>query len=167
MPPAVQSGPHPPLINETRMSTPPVRLRLSWERVQRDCLTLADRLAPAGPFIGIVAVTRGGLIPAALLARALDLTRVETVCLSSYDGTTRRAVAVVKPAGEVGDGGRGWLVVDDLVDSGETLAVVRRMLPLAQYATLYAKPAGRAMVETFVDEFDQKVWVDFPWETAY
>jgi len=38
------------------------------------------------------------------------------------------------------------------------------MLPQAHFATLYAKPAGRALVQTFVREIDQDVWIDFPWD---
>lgn len=134
---------------------------VTWDQLHRDARALAWRLMQAGPFAGIVAVTRGGLVPAALLARALDLRRVETVCLSSYDDRRQGEVAVIKAF--EGDGA-GWLAVDDLVDSGATARVVRAMLPRCHYATLYAKPAGRPMVDTCVAEFDQGVWIVFPWE---
>lgn len=136
-------------------------LSLDWDRLHRDCCLLAGRLRDRGPFAAIVAVTRGGLVPAAILARELDIRRVETVCVSSYDGRTLTEPRVVR--GLAGDGA-GWLVVDDLVDSGATARVVRDMLPRAHYATIYAKPEGRALVDTFVAEMDQQVWVVFPWE---
>ncbi|MGE5546665.1 MAG: xanthine phosphoribosyltransferase [Solirubrobacterales bacterium] len=139
-------------------------LRLGWDDMHRDCLALAERLRPVGPFKGIVAVARGGLVPAAILARELDCPLVETVCIASYDGRVQGGLTVLKDL--PGDDGAGWLVVDDLVDSGATAAVVRAMLPKAHFATLYAKPAGRALVDTFVAEMDQEVWIVFPWEAA-
>ena len=38
------------------------------------------------------------------------------------------------------------------------------MLPRAHFATVYAKPAGRPMVDTFVTEVSQDTWILFPWD---
>ena len=138
-------------------------MHLGWDDIHRDARRLARMLAKRGPFTGIVAVARGGLVPAAILARELDIRMVETVCIASYgEDDTQSAVEVLKPLR--GDGA-GWLVVDDLVDSGATVAVIRAMLPNAHYATLYAKPAGRPVVDSFVTEVEQGVWIVFPWES--
>lgn len=137
--------------------------RLSWADMHRDARVLAGRLRGLGPFDGIVAVARGGLIPAAILAAELDIKLVETVCVSSYDQHRRGAPRVLKALAEQG---RRWLVVDDLVDSGATARLVRAMLPDAHYAVLYAKPAGRALADSHVAEVAQEVWVVFPWEEA-
>ena len=60
-----------------------------------------------------------------------------------------------KNAPEAGNG-EGWLIVqDDLVDTGETAKALRQMLPKAHFATAYAKPAGRPLVDTFVTEVSQ------------
>ena len=56
--------------------------------------------------------------------------------------------------GLMGDG-EGILVIDDLVDSGRTLELVRQMYPKAHFATVYAKPKGRPMVQTYVTEVSQ------------
>lgn len=138
-------------------------IAVSWDDLHRDTWALAGRLRARGPFRGIVAVARGGLVPAAILARALDLPLVETVCIASYDHRVQGEPRVLKSLS--GDG-QGWLVVDDLVDSGATARAVRAMLPGAHYATLFAKPAGRPFVDTFVAEVDQAVWIVFPWEGA-
>ena len=58
----------------------------------------------------------------------------------------------------------GWLIVDDLVDTGETARALRKMLPRAHFATAYAKPAGRPLVDTFVTEVSQDTWIFFPWD---
>jgi xanthine phosphoribosyltransferase len=124
---------------------------------------LAWRLLDSGRWKGIVAITRGGLVPAAVIARELDIRIVDTVCISSYDWKERGAANVLKcPDGD----GDGWLLVDDLVDTGKTAGVARKMLPKAHFATVYAKPAGRPMVDTFITEVSQDTWILFPWDAA-
>lgn len=136
---------------------------LSWQDMHKDAVRLAELVRAKGPFTGMIAVTRGGLVPAAILARVLDIKLIETVCITSYDDRAQGSLDILKALPGDGD---GWLVVDDLVDSGATAQAVRAMLPKAHYATLYAKPAGRAWVDTHVAEIDQGVWLIFPWEAA-
>ena len=134
---------------------------VSWEELHRNARALAWRLLDLGPFEGIVAITRGGLVPAAIVARELEVRLVDTVCVASYDDKVQGEATVLK--GVAGDGA-GWLIVDDLVDTGTTAQVVRRMLPRAHFATVYAKPAGRPLVDTFVTEVSQDTWILFPWD---
>lgn len=137
-------------------------LAVSWEEFHRLSRDLALRLAEQAPWRMLVAVTRGGLVPAAIVARELDLRRVDTLCIASYDDRTRGVPQVLKAA-EAGDG-EGVLVVDDLVDTGVTARVVRGLLPRAHFATVFAKPEGRPLVDTFVAEIDQDTWIAFPWD---
>ena len=117
------------------------------------------------PFKGIVAITKGGLIPAAIVARELDCRVIETVSVATYDEFTIGKPSVLKPPAAAGEG-EGWLIVDDLVDTGTTGKVVRALLPKAHFATVYAKPAGRAQVDTFITEVSQDTWIFFPWDMA-
>jgi xanthine phosphoribosyltransferase len=134
---------------------------VSWEELHRDARALSWRLAERGPFEGIVAVTRGGLVPAHIVARELDIRLIDTVCVSTYDEQEQRAAEVLKSKSGTG---AGWLIVDDLVDTGQTGRIVREMLPEAHFATVYAKPAGRPVVDTFVTEVSQDTWIMFPWD---
>jgi xanthine phosphoribosyltransferase len=134
---------------------------VTWEELHRHARALAWRLLPLGPWRGIVAVTRGGLVPAAIVARELDIRLVDTVCIASYEDRAQGAVAVLKRM--TGDG-EGLLIIDDLVDTGETARAVRDMLPKAHFATIYAKPAGRPTVDTYVTEVSQDTWILFPWD---
>ena len=135
---------------------------VTWDELHRHARALAWRLLDLGPWQGIVAVTRGGLVPAAIVARELDIRLVDTVCIASYDSRHKQGAAVVlKPV--AGDGA-GWLIVDDLVDTGRTARMVRDMLPKAHFATVYAKPAGRPLVDTFITEVSQDTWILFPWD---
>ncbi len=135
---------------------------VSWEQLHRDARALAWRLMEQGPFKGIVAITRGGLVPAAILARELEIRLIDTICISSYDWQDRGGLEVLKG---VEGSGEGWLIVDDLVDTGGTARAVRNMLPKAHFATVYAKPAGKALVETYITEVSQDTWILFPWDS--
>jgi len=144
---------------------------VSWVELHRDARYLSEVLHEKGTFKGIIAVTRGGLVPAALVARELGIYLVDTICVTSYD--SGGAVGAAQNQGDVrllkgvpGDGD-GYLMIDDLVDTGRTAKVVRQLLPKAHFATLYAKPAGRPIVDTFVKEFKQNKWIHFPWDIEY
>ncbi|EHM00912.1 xanthine phosphoribosyltransferase [Acetobacteraceae bacterium AT-5844] len=137
---------------------------VSWDQLHRDGKALAWRLIERGPWKGIVAITRGGLIPAAIVARELDCRLIESTSIVTYDEEVKGEPVVAKAPVAAGDG-EGWLVLDDLVDTGTTLKVVRKLLPKAHYATVYAKPAGKPLVDTFVTEVSQDTWILFPWDT--
>lgn len=139
---------------------------VSWEELHRHCKALAWRLSELAPFKGLVAITRGGLVPAAIVARELDLRLVETVCCAAYDKLARNPAARIlkAPVAAVADQGEGWLLVDDLVDTGITARAVRATLPKAHFAAIYAKPAGRPLVDTFITEVSQDTWILFPWD---
>ena len=141
---------------------------VSWDQFHRDARALAWRLAASGPFEAIVAITRGGLVPAAIIARELNLRVIETVCIASYhdyknQGGLQLMKAIAPSLLEQGESAK-ILVVDDLVDTGATVKLVREMLPQAHYATVYAKPQGRPMVDTFITEVSQDTWIYFPWD---
>jgi xanthine phosphoribosyltransferase len=137
---------------------------VTWDQLHRDAKALAWRLMAGGPFQGIVAVSRGGLIPAAIIARELDTRLVESVCVVTYDEEKRGEPQVTKPPVAAGDG-TGFLIIDDLVDSGTTARVVRKLLPKAHFACIYAKPQGRETVDSYVTEVSQDTWILFPWDT--
>jgi xanthine phosphoribosyltransferase len=144
---------------------------VSWDQFHRDSRALAWRLHGAGPFEAIVCITRGGLVPAGIVARELGIRLIETVCVASYSHTSQGDLRVLKDVAPsivaLGGGkGGGVLIVDDLVDTGQTAKVVRASLPLAHLATVYAKPMGRPLVDTFVTEVSQDTWIYFPWDTG-
>jgi xanthine phosphoribosyltransferase len=137
---------------------------VTWDQLHRDARALAWRLIDKGPFTGIVAITRGGLIPAAIVARELECRLIESVSVMTYDEEELGTPVVNKPPTAAGDG-TGFLVIDDLVDTGSTAKAVRGLLPKAHFACIYAKPAGREMIDTFVTEVSQATWILFPWDT--
>ena len=114
-----------------------------------------------------MAITRGGMAPAMIAARELDIRTVDTISVKSYDHQTQSEATILKaPDAQLVGDGKGILVIDDLVDSGRTLEVVRDLMPQAHFATVYAKPKGRPMVDTFITEVSQDTWIFFPWDMA-
>ena len=155
------------------MSEPlaPKAFPVSWDQFHRDARALAWRLSGAArTFDAMVCITRGGLVPAAIVARELGIRLIETVCVASYhDYKNQGGLEVVKGISQnitLGEGD-SVLVVDDLVDTGKTVQIVRDMLPKAHYATVYAKPLGRPLVDTFITEVSQDTWIYFPWDLGY
>jgi xanthine phosphoribosyltransferase len=159
------------------MSKDPSRLphekgfHISWDQIHRDSRALAWRLDGMGPDNGawraVVAITRGGMAPAMIAARELDIRTVDTISIKSYDHQDQSDAVVLKaPDAELMGDGTGILIIDDLVDSGKTLEVVRRLYPNAHLATVYAKPQGRPQVDTFITEVSQDTWIFFPWDMA-
>ena len=152
---------------------------VTWDQFQRDSKALAWRLIGIGEAKGgwnaIVSITRGGLVPAAIIARELGIRKIETVCIASYYEYKDQGELVVlkqiseKLVNETGGKGDGILVIDDLTDTGATAKKVREMLPNAHIATVYAKPSGVPFADTFVTEVSQDTWIYFPWdmEMAY
>jgi xanthine phosphoribosyltransferase len=145
---------------------------VSWEELHRNARALSWRLLELGPWKGIIAITRGGMVPAAILARELDIRLIDTICVTSYaKGEDKDGAAMVR--GELnilksveGDG-EGMILIDDLVDTGKTAQCVRDLLPKAHFATIYAKPAGKPLVDTFITEVSQDTWIRFPWDMDY
>ena len=144
---------------------------ISWDQIHRDSRALAWRLDGKGPDGGawkaIVAITRGGMAPAMIIARELDVRTVDTISVKSYSHQDQAEAEVLKaPDADIIGDGTGILIIDDLVDTGKTLKVVRDLYPNAHFATVYAKPEGRDMVETFITEVSQDTWIFFPWDMA-
>jgi xanthine phosphoribosyltransferase len=150
----------------------PKAFPVSWDQFHRDARALTWRLSSVGPFEAIVCVTRGGLVPAAIVAREMEIRLIETVCVASYhEYQSQGAISVLKGVADSianigGGGGQGVLIVDDLVDTGKTAKIVREMLPKAHFATVYAKPMGRPLVDTFITEVSQDTWIYLPWDTG-
>jgi Adenine/guanine phosphoribosyltransferases and related PRPP-binding proteins len=103
------------------------------------------------------------LVPAAIVARELEIRMIDTICIASYQGDKQEELKIIKEV-NYPEAGEGWLMIDDLVDTGDTARAVRKMLPKAHFATIYAKPAGRPMVDTFITEVSQDTWIFFPWD---
>ncbi|QBK30552.1 xanthine phosphoribosyltransferase [Roseitalea porphyridii] len=153
------------------MALPDKSFPVSWDQFHRDARALAWRVASVSKeWRGIVTITRGGLVPAAIVSRELEIRVIETVCIASYhDYDMQGDIKVLKdisPALLENDG-EGVLIIDDLTDTGKTAELVRAMMPKAHFATVYAKPKGMPQVDTFITEVSQDTWIFFPWDMGF
>jgi xanthine phosphoribosyltransferase len=153
------------------MSLPDKAFPVSWDQFHRDARALAWRLSGMQrEFKAIVCITRGGLVPAAIISRELNIRLIETVCIASYhDYLNQGDMSVLKGIAPqlLENEGEDILVVDDLTDTGKTALEVRAMLPKAHFATVYAKPKGVPTIDTFITEVSQDTWIYFPWDMGF
>lgn len=140
------------------------RYPVNWQEFYRNAQALAWRLNEGKIWKGMIAITRGGLVPAAIVARELGIRKIDTVSIVSYDENDQQVDPLIIKSCQIENKGSGWLVVDDLVDTGATAKIVRTMLPKAHIAAIYAKPSGKEHVDTFMTEVSQDTWIIFPWE---
>ena len=137
---------------------------VSWDDIHRNSKALAWRLLDKQEWKGIIAVTRGGLVPACVVARELNIRLVETFCVVSYEVKEQGAANILKQP-DIGTG-NDWLVIDDLTDTGNTFRLIREHLPDAHFACVYVKPQGRDTADTFITEVSQDTWIHFPWDLS-
>lgn len=137
---------------------------VTWDMFQMHARKLSERLLPASQWKGIIAVSRGGLFPAAVLARELSIRHVETVCIASYHDHNNQGELQVLHAAQVPNGGEGFIIVDDLVDTGNTARAIREMYPNAKFVTVFAKPAGAELVDDYMIDIPQNTWIEQPWD---
>lgn len=139
-------------------------LYLSWDDLQMRCITLAHGLLNLKKnFDVLIAVTRGGMSPASIIARELSIHHIDTFCISRYNVKDVVREEIIKLPNDYT--GKNVLVIDDLADKGRTLEIVRQYLPQATIATVFVKPHGKKFVDIFVEEVNQDTWVRFPWDT--
>lgn len=141
-----------------------------WEDVEVLCTELAEKLR-AVPFDAILAIARGGLVPAAILAQELDKRDVLVAAVASYKGDHRGEklhFLEFPPDQAIVD--RRILIVDDIWDSGRTLALTRRRVvdaggtPIA--VVLHYKPEQSLYPEERPDIWvrETNAWIRYPWE---
>lgn len=137
---------------------------VSWEELHRDTRELSRQLLPANQWKGAIAITRGGMVPAAIITRELNIRLLDTICIKTYDKQDMGEAEIIKTVDPRFGDGEGYLLIDDLVDTGTTARAVKALVPKARFVTVYAKPEGRAEVDDFIKEVPQDTWINFPWD---
>ena len=115
---------------------------VSWAEIHRDARALAWRLLDKSPWKGVIAITRGGLVPAAIVSRELEVRLVDTICITTYDEQSQGEPEVLKKFD--GDG-EGYLLIDDLVDTGATARIVKEMVPADPWSTHLLLKSARTL----------------------
>ncbi len=138
------------------------KIYLAWDEFHRDVKDLAKKIKQSGEYDKIVAISRGGLIPAGILAYELNIRNSSVINIATYIGAAHLKLDEVDMPEYVGKVDEKTLIVDDLSDSGQTFKVMRRQFPQGKFVTVYAKPQGLKEADIFAKEIPDK-WVVFPW----
>jgi xanthine phosphoribosyltransferase len=111
-------------------------------------------------FNKMVVVSRGGFVPASVVAYTLGIQDVDIVSIQSY---IHRQVdkAIVHRAPKTDE---VVLVIDDIVDQGGTAKALKEYMPNMHLAVIYAKPRGLPLAGTYVEAITQDTWPVFPWD---
>jgi hypoxanthine phosphoribosyltransferase len=142
---------------------------LTWEGFGTAIRELATLVADSSfrPEI-LVAVARGGLIPGGGLSYALGIKLTDAINVEFYtdvEETLPDPVLLAPHLDTASLKGRHILVVDDVADSGRTLALVIDLLQQhgaeARSAVLYAKPRSEVTPDYVWRQTDK--WIVFPW----
>jgi len=142
---------------------------LPWDLFGDASRALAQQVVDSGyrPTI-VLGVARGGLLPAATIAYALNIKNVFTVNVEFYTGIDERLQfpVMLPPLLNVVDiAGATVLVADDVADTGATLRLVMDFcvehVADVRCAVLYEKPRSTVKCEYVWRRTDR--WIDFPW----
>lgn len=120
---------------------------VSWQEIDDCCRELGEKLRTLPPrSLEVVAVCRGGLCPAAMLAYELG-TSILTIDFPVMWSSDRSDL----------------LIVDDICDTGQTFEELRLAFPNALYLSLFVKPQGKPLCDYWAREVPQDNWLLFPW----
>lgn len=152
--------------------TPTNKISFSWSTIESDIIKLANTIQAKKKYTGLVIVSRGGLAIGAMISRILDIKLVDIISVYSYSNhnTQESELTVLKqPELALKTKGENWLVVDDLIDSGDTYIYIKEILPLADFACLYNKTNSSKYMKDvmYAQNCDKNSWIEFPWETFY
>ena len=138
---------------------------ISWENIQEWSADIAHKIAADCPDINhmtLVAVSRGGLIPAQLIAYRLNIRDIRVMKLISYDSDNKRGETKDISTDRLFDGSDVYFI-DDLADSGETVRYLRRRFPNARQCTLITKDCCAEQPDLSAVTLPGDAWIVFPW----
>ncbi len=144
--------------------------RIEWQQVERLIGGLVRQMRDAGfaPDL-IVAIARGGFVPARLLADHLDVFDMDSMKIEHYQGVNRQQMARLRYPLAAEVDGRRILVVDDVSDSGETfelaLSHIRSKGTPAELRTaaLHHKETSSYRPHFHAGRLEQWRWLIYPW----
>jgi hypoxanthine phosphoribosyltransferase len=146
------------------------RISLAWDQIHKDCKDLANLI---GPCDAIVAIGRGGLVPGAIISYIFDVPVANFAIKSYHDFTAGELEFGQIPGFKFNSEFREKrvVIIDDLSDKGKTLLAVKDYFESCEFtnfkfATLYIKKSTQFIPNFYIREFDDNIWLDFPWESV-
>ncbi|MDR2008029.1 MAG: xanthine phosphoribosyltransferase [Alphaproteobacteria bacterium] len=144
------------------------KVYITWEQFFEDSKELSKRIKEMNLNIkGIVCITRGGLAPTAIVSSQLNIRKIETFSIKTYSDSAAQESSyeiLTTPLEALADKGEGWIIVDELVDTGNTAEYILEQLPLAKFFVLYSKIPNHKSITKYIKDFDKSIWLCLPWE---
>ncbi|AWH90531.1 xanthine phosphoribosyltransferase [Buchnera aphidicola (Melanaphis sacchari)] len=138
---------------------------VTWDMLQIHIRKLAHRLLKINSWHEIIAVSRGGLVPSAILSREMGIRCVDTICIASYNYNSLQKNRKIIKISKMGNT-QNSIIIDDLVDTGGTAKIIRNLYPKAYFVTVFAKPMGQPLVDDYIIDVDQNIWIEQPWDMS-
>ncbi|MBR2033124.1 MAG: xanthine phosphoribosyltransferase [Alphaproteobacteria bacterium] len=139
------------------------KLFINWDDFHHHTKQLAQDLLSKRKFNRIVAISRGGLVPAGILAYEMNIRNCDTINISSYDDDVKREDADIEQKFDLSNIDEQTIFIDDLSDSGRTIKTIRKQYPAAHIACVYVKPNSDVQPDSFYCKLPDK-WIVFPWD---
>ena len=143
------------------------KVYISWDQFYKDTLELCNKITNLKDIKGMVCITRGGMVPGCIVASKLNIRKIETISIKSYQDNLEISDSfeiLVEPKEALQDLGKNWIVIDELIDSGQTLKHIKQILPFANIYTVYSKILDSDLVNSYFRYYDKSHWICFPWE---
>ena len=138
---------------------------VTWDMIQIYTRKLAKKLLSQKlRWKRIFAISRGGLVPSAILSRELNIKYIDTICISSYSHSYHKKNLKILKNVRKKKSEKNILIVDDLADTGRTAKTIKKMYPKSFLVTIFAKPKGKDLVDQYVIDIKQDVWIEQPWD---
>ncbi|MBP3688331.1 MAG: hypothetical protein J6J35_08255 [Alphaproteobacteria bacterium] len=145
----------------------PEKLYLNFDEIKHLSDILAQKIAADCADLSqatLVAVSRGGLIPAQLIAYKLNIRDIRVMKLISYDEDNTRQEIKDISTDRLFDGADVYFI-DDLADSGATVRYIRKKFPTARLCSLLEKTCCNKHPDITAREgIKENTWVIFPWD---
>lgn len=139
------------------------KIYIRWDEFHQDVKDVCEKIKNSGTYNKIVAISRGGLIPAGIIAYELDIRNCHAINIATYIGNEHRKLDRLENLEDVGEINSQTLIIDDLADSGQTFRLLRQEFPKARFVSIYSKPAGLKEVDIYARELPDQ-WIVFPWD---
>lgn len=146
---------------------------LDWDYINDLCKVVVEKINEQNDKVSnIIAVSRGGLIPATIISHMLDVDKLYCLGMKSYKGKSKIGLPVVY---QNIDEAMIWtirscigcaLIVDDICDTGDTFKYIRESiidkLDNTRFVSLVLKPKC-SFTPRYFGEKSHK-WIVYPWE---
>ncbi|MCS6956261.1 MAG: phosphoribosyltransferase family protein [Patescibacteria group bacterium] len=141
--------------------------KLSWNNLYKDCLLLAEKILATKPKLDrIIAISRGGLVPARILSDFLSLP-ISNIVISSYSNLKQLKEPEIVEVAPFSWHNENLLIVDEVSDTGKTFKRALKYFKNKKIGKIYTcspyiKPKTAHIPDFYIKKID--VWIVFPYD---